>query len=92
MSGRRGRGSRAREGSGSAFVALPLLPAHLPEPAAQLFLELLEGQDAVGEREVRRPSDCATAACERSGRKCRQSSRGRYLPAQADAVDTDELG
>ena len=36
---------------------LPLFPAHLSEPAAQPLLELLERQDAVGGREVRRPPD-----------------------------------
>ena len=37
--------------------ALPLLPAHLPEPAAQPLVELLERQGGVGQREVGRPSD-----------------------------------
>ena len=37
--------------------ALPLLPAHVPEPAPQPLLKLLERQDGVGEREVRPPSD-----------------------------------
>src|SRR5207245_3845233 len=38
-------------------VALPFLPAHLPQPPAQPFVELREWSCRVGVREVGRPAD-----------------------------------
>jgi hypothetical protein len=50
MGGRPGQEYRARGDPVARLWTLPLLQTHLPEPAAQPLLELLERQDAVGER------------------------------------------